>query len=1099
VSDTGLSGVVTDTLNDEATYVASSTIYDSLGRVRQTQTTAAVESGGRIVDDTLYDSHGWAEQTSSNWDDPSSMPVLALANTPWNDNSLPDEDLFTYDGAGRQVEDTSVSNDKAIATTVTVYNGDSTTTIPGIPAAEVATGTVPAIAGTIEKTAVNPIGQTASLTEYTANPTLTIPSSTFTGTFSISGGTQQAITYAYNAAGTQDKESLGGANWTQAYNLLGQETSTTDPAGGTTTMAYDADGDLTQTQDAAGNYTSYTYDQDGRKTAEYAAASTAQVPFGSTGANETGSWVYDNANSAFPSTLMTNPVGQETTEDFYSGAYDYRIQQVGFNAFGESKEEIFSLPSGSPAAGLGSAFIFTNSYGNINGNLTQQGFPSGGGLPTETDKYTEYGYLDLPSGVGSYAQSATYNGLSQLQVVTIGAGTSTASVTDGYDPRTGNLISQIVARSTSPTAVDNTGYTYSPAGALTAETDEQNGSASQEETQCFAYTTNGQLAQAWTATDACNAVPTTSSHSTVGDPLGTSSEYDEAWTYNALGEASSKTALDTATGTYSSTAYGYSTTAPTELTSATTTGATSSSYSYGYNADGEQVTRNAASGNQTLAWNGQGELTGADVTSSGASVGSYFYDPEGNLFAQTDSSGTTIYLPDEQLTINGSTVSGVRFYSLPGGITAVRTGPNNDYGFEIASDQHGTNTLYLDYTAQNPARRQFDPYGSPRGAAPASGTFPGSRGFLNDPVEAGTGLTDIGARWYDPSTGTFASLDPLLETGSPGQMNGYTYASANPVGGSDPTGLSQIGAPPNPCGDDATGCNPSSGGGNLNTVVKADGGSYGTTYNDPYGQNPGTAPTSDASPAPSSGQGYQSCERFGTCYTGSAPVPSLQGGWTDFGAGTGSFAISSYCGGPVGFLCGVASLLGFDPGTEYQSWIAGQGLPTGGDSTYALGEYLPPLLMAPFIPEAGGAGEAATAAEDAGDTTAAFRGAQDAPGGRSGPSVSINQLKMALGRAGMSIRDYDLTYSPDIVGAGGEPVYGSSSFTGDGPVLGPRGLPEINMSDLGLSNMNDAVATVFHEIYHIESFASFGNPGTEAAAEAYGQKMLARYLAAVGS
>lgn len=106
---------------------------------------------------------------------------------------------------------------------------------------------------------------------------------------------------------------------------------------------------------------------------------------------------------------------------------------------------------------------------------------------------------------------------------------------------------------------------------------------------------------------------------------------------------------------------------------------------------------------------------------------------------------------------------------------------------------------------------------------------------------------------------------------------------------------------------------------------------------------------------------------------------------------------------------------------------------------------------------------------------------------------------MALGRAGMSVRNYGLTYNPDIVGADGGPVYGSSSFTGDRPVLGPRGLPEINMSDLGLSNMNDAVATVFHEIYHIESFASFGTPGTEAAAEAYGQQMLSCYLAAVGS
>jgi phosphoheptose isomerase len=72
-------------------------------------------------------------------------------------------------------------------------------------------------------------------------------------------------------------------------------------------------------------------------------------------------------------------------------------------------------------------------------------------------------------------------------------------------------------------------------------------------------------------------------------------------------------------------------------------------------------------------------------------------------------------------------------------------------------------------------------------------------------------------------------------------------------------------------------------------------------------------------------------------------------------------------------------------------------------------------------------------------------------------------------------------------------------FMGDGPVLGPRGLPEIKLSNMGLCNMNDAAATVFHEIYHIQNLASFGNPGTEAAAEAFAQQMLARFLTASGS
>jgi RHS repeat-associated protein len=404
--------------------------------------------------------------------------------------------------------------------------------------------------------------------------------------------------------------------------------------------------------------------------------------------------------------------------------------------------------------------------------------------------YDTYGDLELPgtvSGLSSYASAVTYTALSQPEQVTLGTG-SDANVTDSYDPRTGNLTGQLVTNAANAD-LDDTTYAYSPAGALTSETDERNGSASQEETQCFAYTPQGQLSQAWTATDKCAATPTQSSYSTVGDALGTASEYDESWTFNALGEPVTKDALAPSAGTFADTSYKY--TDSTELTSAATTGAATSSYSYAYNADGQQQTRNAAAGNQSLSWNGQGQLTSVAPAAGGSATASYVYGPDGSLFSQTNGTATTLYLPGEQITINtsGNTLSGVWYYSLPGGITAVRTGSGNAYGFEIASDQHGTHTLYLDYTAQNPTWRQFDPYGNSRGTAAAAGTFPGNTAFIGDPDDTSTGLANIGARWYDAATGMFASLDPVLQAGSPMQLNGYTYAAGNPVDSSDPTGL----------------------------------------------------------------------------------------------------------------------------------------------------------------------------------------------------------------------------------------------------------------------------------------------------------------------
>jgi RHS repeat-associated protein len=793
VSATGLSGVVTQTLNDEGNYVPSVTIYDSLGRVRQTQATGTTETGdGRVVTDTLYDSRGWVTEASHNYYDGSSLPALSLFATPLT--NAPDVDTYTYDGSGRQTEDVSADTSTSEASaTVTVYNGDNTTVIPGLTPAQVTSGAIPATAGTVQTTGVNPLGQTTSLSQYTANPTLTIPANTSTGEFSISGGTPSTTTYGYDAMGHQSSESLAGATWAQSYNLLGQEVTSTDPAAGTSTMAYDADGNLLQAQDASGHYTSYTYDEDSRKTAEYAAASSGQAPYASASSpgNETASWVYDNANNGF--TPFPDPKGPATTAYSYSNGYAYRVQQTGSNVFGESAGEIVVMPSGSPGAGLGSTLLFQSTYQTINGDLSTQAFPAAGGLPAETVNYTNAGALDLPSAVGGidgYAEGTIYTGLSQVQQVVIGAGSNESSVTDSYDPLTGSVTEQNVATGgASPAALDDVKYAYNPAGAMTSETDERLGSTAASETQCFAYTTNGQLSQAWTATDNCAATPTQASHATVGDALGTASEYDESWTYNPDEQPASESSLDTLTGTYASTAYGYSNS--TELTSAATTGATTSSSSYTYNADGEQATRSTPVANQTLGWDDQGDLTGVTATSGGASVAGYVYGPDGSLFSQTEGTKTTLYLPGEQLTIDSATsaTSGARYYSLPGGVTGVRTGADPAYGFEITSDQHGTSTLWLDSTAQVPTWRQYDPYGNPRGTAPGTTAFPGSRGFLNDPVDAATGLTSIGARWYDSATGTFVSLDPELEAASPQQLNGYTYAGDNPVDGSDPTGL----------------------------------------------------------------------------------------------------------------------------------------------------------------------------------------------------------------------------------------------------------------------------------------------------------------------
>ena len=60
--------------------------------------------------------------------------------------------------------------------------------------------------------------------------------------------------------------------------------------------------------------------------------------------------------------------------------------------------------------------------------------------------------------------------------------------------------------------------------------------------------------------------------------------------------------------------------------------------------------------------------------------------------------------------------------------------------------------------------------------------FVGHAGQYTD-VAAGL-LHAMRARWYDPGTGQFMSVDPeLAETGQP-----YAYAADDPVNATDPTG-----------------------------------------------------------------------------------------------------------------------------------------------------------------------------------------------------------------------------------------------------------------------------------------------------------------------
>ncbi|WP_235437770.1 RHS repeat-associated core domain-containing protein [Kitasatospora griseola] len=217
--------------------------------------------------------------------------------------------------------------------------------------------------------------------------------------------------------------------------------------------------------------------------------------------------------------------------------------------------------------------------------------------------------------------------------------------------------------------------------------------------------------------------------------------------------------------------------------------------SYQYDAIGNTTAITDTSGTTTLTWNGEDKLESVTKTGEAQST-SYLYDADGNQLIRRNPGKTTLNLGSDELTLDTTTPTGsmsaVRYYSAPGGLSITRvTGPTGGGTLVYqASDPHGTSSVQINTdAAQTVTRRPVDPFGNPRGIQPAPGTWSGDKGFVGGTLDTATGLTNLGAREYDPVHGRFVNPDPLLDAANPQQWNGYAYSNNDPVNSSDPSGL----------------------------------------------------------------------------------------------------------------------------------------------------------------------------------------------------------------------------------------------------------------------------------------------------------------------
>ncbi|WP_260844948.1 RHS repeat-associated core domain-containing protein [Streptomyces sp. SLBN-31] len=783
VSHDAPSWTSTSTLKaDGSTYNTSYTLYDSMLRTLQTQSPTAV--GGRLLTDTRYDSRGLAYETFADIFDSTATPSGTYTRAEYGE--APKQTEIVFDGAERPTSNTLLVYGVQKWSTSSSYTGDST-------------ATTALSGGSAVRTITDARGRTVERREYSG----TSPADTGYGATAGAAFTSTAYTYTLD-----DKQSTitgPDSKWSYSYDLFGRQTSTTDPDKGTSTTGYTNLDQTSWTKDGAGRVTVFAYDSLSRKTDTWSAPATADLTSTleeQVDANKLTHFAYDSVAK-----------GQLDSSTRYVGGVSgsaYTKQVTAYDSLYHPTTTQLALPAGDSlvtSGALSSSTLTFSTYYNIDGTQQYASEPAAGGLSAETIN-NEYNGLGLPTaitGTTGYLLGASYSALGQTEQLTLGtssaSGTKKAYITNKYAEGTDRLEESSVTDQTHSYQLQNLTYTYDDAGNVTATSDPTTlGGTGAADNQCFTYDGYRRLTNVWTPSTAdCSTTKRTAAD------LGGASPYWTSYTYTDSGLRSTETTHTTSTDTKKT--YCYSTAKPHQL-AATTTGSTCTGVTatYAYDDTGNTTTRLDGTASQSLSWDNESRLS---KLVEGSSTTGYVYDADGNLLIRRNTTGETVlYAGATEVHLDTSAPTAKywaqRYYSAGSAVIAVR---NNKSGAStlsyLAADQHGTSSLALNASTQVATKRYSTPFGALRTGG--TGTWPDDRTFLGKTADSSSGLIHIGARDYDPMTGRFISVDPLLSLDQHQSLNGYTYGNNNPATFSDPTGT-EIGSRPNSCEYDLKYC-----------------------------------------------------------------------------------------------------------------------------------------------------------------------------------------------------------------------------------------------------------------------------------------------------
>lgn len=535
-------------------------------------------------------------------------------------------------------------------------------------------------------------------------------------------GNNHTTTTTFDAADRPIKVQQPSTDATQtSYNGDNTVNHVTDAASHTTTYAYDAQARVTTMTDKDGKSTSYTYDGVGR----------LKVATKPTGDSATQTW--DNAGelsgitysgTTTPSASYTYDVdGRRTAMTDATGTTRY-----SYDAFGEPV---------SVKTGAGSITRYTY---DAAGNTTSIVYP--GVSTTVTRHFNTLEQLDNVTDPAGSVTSFGYSADGLPTTISYGNGDTSSVAYDNADQPTSSALSRTTtALGTITYGRDNTGdlnATTPTAGAPGTATS-------------YAYNSNQYL----TNTTAGSTV-TTNTYDNVGNPtkVGSASQaFDPAgricWSATTTASTSSCANTPVTATTYTYDANG-ARTGKTPSGGATTT--------YAYNSAGELT---ALSGSATATYTYDGDGLRATKASAGTTT-SFTWDARGKI-PELLSDGTTDY-------VYGPT--GTPFEQFTSG------GANRTYYF---SDAHGSTTELMNQAGAVTGTYSYSPWGAVSSHTGAATPVQFSGAY----ADAESGFLYLQARYYDPATALFISVDPLVRRTSAA----YIYANNNPLNLIDPRGL----------------------------------------------------------------------------------------------------------------------------------------------------------------------------------------------------------------------------------------------------------------------------------------------------------------------